>query len=445
MKSYSYLVNKLFIAVVEGDLQSMKDLVSLGANINHINLEHGDTLMHYAPTEEVANYLILNMARANVSDKYGQTPLCCAAAKPNGLEVVNVLLAAGADVNVKMLNGTTPLHYAPTLEMTQVLLQHGAQVNVTDKYGRTPLHAALIEKKGLEVFKCLLAAGADINATMGSQKHTVLHYADSLHIVREILSRGFDVNVTTTKNQTPLHLAVKHMKEYAVIHELLKCGANVNIKDSNGDIPIFYAIRNYKKDFAVVQLLVEYGSSQDQLFKDHEMNRRANCMGYTVSRNCIALCKLIGRVALLLRNGIVDDMPVIGNDACPKAKRDNILNYVDQVAEEIPLLKKYKIFGDYSLYDLLVNKKILMKPVYTSFRKLEHELSAKFPFYHEMILMKIRPYLERGRLLSKLRWLQISFTNANKDVVTLNPDCTCFIIQMLPDDSLWNLLIALEI
>ena len=60
----------------------------------------------------------------------------------NQLEIVRMLLAAGADVRVKDKAGDTPLHKAAflnNLKTAQLLLEKGADPDARDEEGQTPL------------------------------------------------------------------------------------------------------------------------------------------------------------------------------------------------------------------------------------------------------------------------------------------------------------------
>ena len=79
------------------------------------------------------------------------------------------LLKAGTNVNCRggpWENKEAPLHHAARknrLEVAQVLLAHGADVNARNKFERAPLHEAAYNNS-LEVAQVLLAHGADVNA-----------------------------------------------------------------------------------------------------------------------------------------------------------------------------------------------------------------------------------------------------------------------------------------
>ena len=63
----------------------------------------------------------------------------------NHQDVVEYLLAQGADVNAKTSTGITPLHEAAqngNKEITELLLAHGANINAVDNQGWTPMARA---------------------------------------------------------------------------------------------------------------------------------------------------------------------------------------------------------------------------------------------------------------------------------------------------------------
>jgi ankyrin repeat protein len=102
----------------------------------------------------------------------GDTALHVAAAA-HQQEIVQKLIAAGANVRARNRRGAEPLHYAadgmpgshtwnPPAQAETVarLIEAGADPNATDKSGVTPLHRAVRTRCGAAV-KALLEAGAD--------------------------------------------------------------------------------------------------------------------------------------------------------------------------------------------------------------------------------------------------------------------------------------------
>ena len=62
------------------------------------------------------------------------------------LEICELLVKHGADVNAKGHAGYTPLHWAVRwghLEIAKILIEKMAEVNVKDDIGKTPLHRSV--------------------------------------------------------------------------------------------------------------------------------------------------------------------------------------------------------------------------------------------------------------------------------------------------------------
>ncbi|KAI4455209.1 molting protein mlt-4 [Holotrichia oblita] len=102
----------------------------------------------------------------NTESLSGNTALSCAIKKEN-VDVVNILLKNGVDVNYVDKYGShlTPLLTAvetQNLEITEILLRKGADVNFKSEYNVTPLYVAVL-LRNINMVKLLLEHGSPLN------------------------------------------------------------------------------------------------------------------------------------------------------------------------------------------------------------------------------------------------------------------------------------------
>jgi len=125
-------------------------------------------------------------------------------------------------------------------DLLELLLAHGADPNVHDQCGNTPLHLA-VAAKALLMLENLLDAGASIDAKDG-QGRTALHWAaisQIVAIVNVLLDAGADPNAQDCDGNTPLHYVACLDTDIAktVRTMLLESGADAGIKNSFGQPP----------------------------------------------------------------------------------------------------------------------------------------------------------------------------------------------------------------
>ena len=129
----------LYVAACDGDITKTKKLLMLGANVN---------------ATDVRGYSPLMMAEACTT-------------RPGRPELVELLIANGAAVNLQARDGCTALMYAAKNGDTQAvkaLLKSGASVNIADNEGQTALMNAVTFSCDEETVRALLSAGADLTA-----------------------------------------------------------------------------------------------------------------------------------------------------------------------------------------------------------------------------------------------------------------------------------------
>ena len=184
-------------------------------------------------TEHVKS-LIAGGVDVNVKDLDCLTPLHYAAQRGHR-EIVEVLLAHGADVNIGDCYNRTAAEYAMSSnhgEIVQLLVSKGADIS--------PLHFALYMKDEAKA-RSLIEAGADVNGrtpdgTTPLDRAVVAGFKD---IVELLIGKGADVNAKNFWDWTPLHSAVYRHKD--VVELLIASGADVNARDRSGGTPLSYA------------------------------------------------------------------------------------------------------------------------------------------------------------------------------------------------------------
>jgi cytohesin len=148
------------------------------------------------------------------------------------MEVVAVLLGANASLTAVTAKGRTALYLASSSGHTQVvqlLLANGADPFTPDGDGSLPLHVACRGNHMKTAARLLRGrrTPAHLNAPDGSS-HTPLHLASKLghaQMVALLLKAGADVDARTDTQRTPLHLAVRN-GHTQVLEQLLAAGAD---------------------------------------------------------------------------------------------------------------------------------------------------------------------------------------------------------------------------
>jgi ankyrin repeat protein len=132
------------------DVETVKQMLEQTPDLVHSHSPDGWTYLHRASElgrRDVAELLLTFGADVNARARNGlaNTPLLCAVIGQHS-DLVTLLLAHGADVNVRNTAGSTPLHKAAiggNARLVRLLLAHGAQVDARNTGGQTPLVHAL--------------------------------------------------------------------------------------------------------------------------------------------------------------------------------------------------------------------------------------------------------------------------------------------------------------
>jgi ankyrin repeat protein len=115
----------LLHAVFENKMNILKFLIEQGRDLNKGDDDDGVTPLHAAALEnnrEAAAALLSSGARADIEDRYGNTPLLRAVYSYKGdLSVISLLLQHGADPLHKNKGGISPYEFAEKIEAVDIV------------------------------------------------------------------------------------------------------------------------------------------------------------------------------------------------------------------------------------------------------------------------------------------------------------------------------------
>ena len=199
----------------------------------------------------------------------------------DGLEAtVRILIDSGADPNAAFIHPTwpdcplAPLYHATgrsnNTRVAQVLIEAGAELDD----GESIYHAA--EKFHLKSLELMCDAGADVgrknHPTYGNTPlYFILGYRNAHHSAetankgaRWLLENGADPNIQVRDGgETPLHVAIRLMRERVVVEMLLTHGADPNVSRKDGKTPYDLSIRN--GDAEAMSVLERHGAKHRPL------------------------------------------------------------------------------------------------------------------------------------------------------------------------------------
>ena len=159
-------------------------------------------------------------------------------------EIVRRLIAAGTDVNIKDINGNSALHLLASscknieysIELLNLLLRAGADVNSQNIFKRSVLENFIRNKK------------------------FSFDLLDTIYLPR-LLGYGANVNQKNpSSGVTPLMVALDEGRGSDIIKMLIRVGADVNAKDNAGNTPLLHAVKSSARDVEAVKTLVQAGA-----------------------------------------------------------------------------------------------------------------------------------------------------------------------------------------
>jgi len=299
----------LLEASANGHIEAVKELIAAGVDVN----------IQAAPPRWLVS--TRGCEAPSLYSMTGQTALQKAA--ENGrLEIVKLLLAAGAEVEKKNVVGDTALMLASRwghAEIVKELLKAGADAKAQNNCGKTALAIAkkaqqeaivkilsnidttnsaektnseeiiniiqllpdnplpqedkdfirACSKNELDKVKSLLAAGANVDAATERSEITALMYASSMgytEIIKTLIAAHAQLDKRNKHGHTALMYASTSGRVDA-LKELIKAGANVNAADNPGRMALKFATE--KGLVEVVKVLLEAGADVRGVSKNY--------------------------------------------------------------------------------------------------------------------------------------------------------------------------------
>lgn len=206
--------------------------------------------------DSLVRYLQKHKKAVNDFCQFLITPLMWAARLGN-TEITEILLKAGADVNMKDKDGRTALMFAAReghATTAELLVKFMANCDDQDDSGRSPLMFSA-SQNCVSVVSMLIRRMATIDLT-NYENRTALMYAcreGHTNIAEEILDAGGNVNFLDCHGRSPLIFAI-YGNHVSTVQLLMSRGADVMIRDSDGWFPIHWA---KEKNHLVISFMIQ--------------------------------------------------------------------------------------------------------------------------------------------------------------------------------------------
>lgn len=231
----------LHLAVTLGRIDQIKLLVSADALVN-VRRNDGNTPIHLAAW--TGNLQVLEILVSTTSDsdiltvlnernQYGETPLHIAT-RAGHAAMCKAVIASGSKVNAFRSDGWAPIHLAWNLQVLQVLIDQGCDVELRSRQGSTALHVAA-ENRNYEGARELLTAGANVDAFDGY-------------------------------GRTPLTIAM-NMGDEVFVRILVEAGANSVLCDKFGNSPFSWISPRTIHDLRLLAIL-QSGQGEEEGMDD---------------------------------------------------------------------------------------------------------------------------------------------------------------------------------
>lgn len=322
-------------------LNQLLNQLRINRKLHHVNIPDFLRLQSYGYTAWLGLCRLTQMLVSQEPHAYStQEDLDIAlqyAASEGKIEVIKILLEAGADANAEGGKWGSALLAAASkgeLSTLELLVESGANVNDPSERGRCLLPSL---RGGIQCLQFLLDSGADIDM-QGSSDGTALYNAIGYNWsdwVKLLLERNANVNAVGGEFYTPLQRACIRGAVPQILHwveTLLERGADPNIRGGEHGTALQAACRHGTAGMiAVVQLLIDHGA--DVNIRGGLYGSAFNAAASSMSSEAVQIMKL------LVDNGAEIDQQGDGNlgaalhIACNKGSIETVRWLLDNGAD----------------------------------------------------------------------------------------------------------------
>ncbi|XP_048245484.1 ankyrin-1-like [Haliotis rufescens] len=263
----------LHLAALSQNVKLMQSLLNYSTvNVHVRSVSEFTPFLAAVATGNVDMMDILIAAGSDVNHQTftGKMSALYLASSKNDIATVKYLLNHGANVDLKGMDDSTALHLAILVDhqnMVKLLIQNGARIDTKDPLGITPMHLAC-RAGNTEILNMLLENKADINVpnALGEQPLSIAAYYDSREVVNVLISAGVEIDhLDKEKYANALFLAADS-GYFEIATSLLKAGANPNIRCVYDQTPLTKAAESGHE--RLVKALIQNNGDVNHKAKD---------------------------------------------------------------------------------------------------------------------------------------------------------------------------------
>jgi len=301
--------------------------------ITHVNPQWNEYRMNVVLMTAIEHYnveaisiLLVSGVNPNMYIRRGKTikfPLFLSLEKQS-LEIIKLLCAYGADINIQNSIGQTPLMLSTNLDegspFFEYFLENGADVHICSSVGTAMKHAIAGNSK-YQVDRLLEYGASLYDIDNGVKGYNALHLSANLgfyELTKYFIEKGIQVNSKTGKGMTPL-LYVCAYGQVGIAKYLLSQGARIEL-ETGDDFTCITNIMSYI-DLPLLKTFMDCGLDVKRLSDKTTL--------FYIVKNVNVMDFLIG-------NGYVDI-----NKRCNFRKERYAAMYFTKTIEQLKLLEKY--------------------------------------------------------------------------------------------------------